>query len=94
MPSLLIRLNVADHAAWELAFDDQGDARRANGSLGSRLFRNTADPNEILALLEWDDLERARLFVQSDEMREAMVQGSVVEQPQLWFLEETDCNAV
>ena len=90
MPALLVRLRVADYATWKAVFDDQSDTRRANGSLGGRLFRNTADPNEILSLFEWDDLERARLFVQSDEMSEAMARAGIVDQPDIWFLDEID----
>ena len=42
---------------------------------GARLFCSAVDPNEVLLLLEWDDLERARLFADSDDLREAMDAG-------------------
>jgi hypothetical protein len=51
MPTRLVRLKVADYRAWKAAFDDQGDVRRANGSLGFRLFRDSDDLNEIVSLL-------------------------------------------
>ena len=86
MPSLLIRHHVADYAAWKAVFDEQELTRRANGSQGGRLFRDAADPNEVLLLLEWDDLERARLFADSDDLREAMARAGVTDQPDLWFL--------
>ena len=41
-------------------------------------------------LLEWDDLERARLFVDSDDLREAMIRSGVAERPDIWFLEDGD----
>jgi hypothetical protein len=86
---LLIRHKVTDYATWKPVFDDHGANRRANGSLGGRLFRNAADPTETLVLLEWDDLERARLFAQSDDLREAMARAGVVDEPDLWLLDET-----
>jgi hypothetical protein len=94
MSVLLVRLKVVDYTTWKPVFDDQSDARRANGSLGGRLFRNADDPNEVLVLLEWDDLERARLFAQSDEMREALLRADVVDRPDLWFLNEADQSTV
>jgi heme-degrading monooxygenase HmoA len=90
MPALLIRHNVEDYAAWKEGFDQHATVRRANGSQGGRLFRNAADANEVVVLLEWDDLERARLFADSDDLREAMARAGVTDQPDIWFLEETD----
>jgi heme-degrading monooxygenase HmoA len=90
MPSLLIRHHVADYTAWKAVFDEHELTRRANGSQGGRLFRDAADPHEVLVLLAWDDLERARLFVDSDDLREAMAQSGVTDRPDIWFLEDVD----
>jgi quinol monooxygenase YgiN len=88
MPALLIRHKVTDYATWKPVFDEHETTRRAHGCQGGRLFRNAADPNETLILLTWDDLERARLFAQSDDLRDAMRQAGVADEPDLWFLEE------
>lgn len=90
MPSLLIRHHVADYSAWKAAFDAHEPARRANGSQGGWIYRNAANPLEVLLLLEWDDLERARLFADSDDLREAMAQAGVTDRPDLWFLEDEE----
>ncbi len=57
---------------------------------GGQVFRNVFDPNELLILLEWDNLERAWLFAQSDDLREAFKRDEVVDEPDLWFLGETN----
>ncbi len=90
MPTLLIRHKVVDYATWKPDFDERNVDRHAHGCQGSRLFRNSADPNETLILLEWDDLDRARLFAQSDDLREAMTRSGVADEPDMWFLEEAD----
>jgi hypothetical protein len=89
MPSLLIRHHVADYPAWKAVFDEQGDLRRANGSQGGWLFRST-ESGEVLVLLEWDDLERARLFVDSDDLKEGLIRSGVAGAPDIWFLEDGD----
>ena len=94
MPSLLIRHHVEDYDSWKAVFDEHELTRRANGSQGGRLFRDASDPNEVLLLLEWDDLERARLFADSDDLREAMARSGVTDQPDIWFLEDVDRVAV
>lgn len=94
MPSLVIRHQVADYATWKPHFDAHAVTRRANGSQGSRIFQSASDPNEVVTFLEWDDLERARLFAQSDDLRDAMTRAGVVGKPDLWFLEETSRSTV
>lgn len=88
MPALLVRHKVTDYATWKQVFDDHEDVRRAYGCQGGRLFRNAADPNETVMLFEWDILDRARLFTQSDDLRDAMARAGVADQPDIWFLEE------
>ena len=90
MPSLLIRHRVADYAAWSTVFAEQEIVRRANGSRGGRILHAAADPAEILVLLEWDDLERARLFVDSDDLQEALRHAGVIGEPEFWFLDDVD----
>jgi heme-degrading monooxygenase HmoA len=87
MPCLLIRHTVQDYSTWKAVFDEQADVRRANGSQGGRLFRST-ESGEVLVLLEWDDLERARLFADSDDLREAMARAGVTDRADIWFLED------
>ena len=88
MPAVLIRHRVADYAAWKPLFDEDGLTRRANGCRGGPLYRSADDPNEVLVLLEWDDLERARLFADSDDLRVAMERAGVIGPPEIWFLED------
>ncbi len=88
MPSLLIRCHVADYPAWKAVFDEHEPTRQANGAQGEWLFRDADDPHEVLLLLEWDDLERARLFADSDDLREAMTLAGVTDHPDIWFLED------
>jgi hypothetical protein len=94
MPALLIRHKVTDFGVWKPVFDELDFARRAHGCLGYQLFRHADNPNETLVLLTWDDLERARLFVQSDDMRESMRRGGVADDPDVWFLDEADPSPV
>ena len=90
MPAILIRHKVADYGAWKPVFDEHGMTRRANGCQGGRILRSADDPNEVVILLEWDDLERARLFADSDDLREAMDRAGVTDRPDIWFLAEGD----
>lgn len=89
MPCLLTRHRVAEFTAWQRAFDEDAEIRRANGSEGAIVFRNSADPHEVWVLLEWDDLTRARLFVRSDDWNDLLIRAGVAGRPDYWFLEGT-----
>ena len=90
MPHLLIRHKVQDYARWKPLFDEHGATRRANGSKGGHLYRNAGDPNEVVILLEWDDLGKARQFAGSDDLRETMQRAGVADHPDVYFLEEIE----
>ena len=90
MPALLIRHHVADYPAWKAVFDELEPTRRANGAQEERLFRDALDPHEVMVLLAWDDRERARLFVASDDLREAMMRAGITDRPDFWFLEDAE----
>jgi len=90
MSYVLVRAKVEDYEKWKLGFDEHGTTRQERGSKGGRLFRNADDPNEVTIVLEWDNLENARHFAHSEELREAMQRRGVVGQPDMYFLEEVE----
>ncbi len=90
MPHLLVRHKVQDYARWKPGFDEHGATRKASSSKGGLLFRSADDPNELVILLEFEDLDKARAFAGSDDLREKMREVGVVDQPDIYFLEEVD----
>ncbi len=87
MPYLLVRHKVAEYAKWKPLFDQHAQTRKKSGSQGSQLFRNANDPNELLILFAWDDLNKARQFAESNDLREVMQKAGVIDQPDVYFLE-------
>lgn len=90
MPYILVQHSVEDYARWKVGFDDHGATRQASGSKGALVLRNAEDPNQVTLLLEWDNLDNARAFANSDELREAMQRAGVTGPPSVYFLEEGD----
>ena len=90
MAYLLVRHKVEDYERWKPGFDEHGATRTETGFKGGRLFRNADDPNETVILLEWDELDNARQFAQSEDLRETMQRLGVAEQPDIFFLEEVE----
>lgn len=88
MPHLLVRHRVEDYARWRPIFDDHASMREQYGSSGGQVFRNADDPAEVVMLFEVGDLDRAREFVGSDGLRDAMQSAGVVGQPDVLFLDD------
>lgn len=88
MPALLMRQRVTDYAVWKRVFDEHGQIRWSNGCRGGQVFRNADDPGEVLIILTWDDVVRARLYSQSDELLESLDRAGVIDEPDMWFLED------
>jgi hypothetical protein len=87
MPALLIRHRVKDVPVWKRVFDEHGPIRWSNGCRGGQIFSNADDPGELVIILTWDDVVRARLYSQSDELLESMDRAGVIDEPDIWFLE-------
>ena len=91
MPWILVRTKVEDYNKWKTVFDeDSSNRKEMMGSKGGFLFGNADDPNEVIILLEVDDLEKARQFAQSDDLKEAMEKGGVVGQPDIVFIDDEE----
>jgi len=90
MPYILIRHQVEDFDAWKSLFDDHAETRAEAGSKGGQLFRTTEDPEDLVALMEWDSVENARSFAESSDLAETMREAGVVDEPEVAFLESIE----
>ena len=88
MNYLLIRHKVADFAKWKPAYDAHGSARANAGLKEEHLLRNTDDPNEVVLLFSAQNLNKAKQFAASDDLRQRMQQVGVTDKPDIWFLND------
>jgi len=87
MPYLLIHHKVENFDTWKSAYDEHRDARDKAGLTELHLLRNAADRNDVVILFQAKDLERARTFAGSNDLRTAMQKAGVVGPPELIELE-------
>jgi heme-degrading monooxygenase HmoA len=83
MSFLLLRHRVQNYEAWKEAYDKHAPAREAAGLVELNLLRTIADPNEVLILFQTEDIERARAFAESDDLKAAMKNAGVISMPEL-----------
>lgn len=88
MTFVLVHHKVKDFDQWKPGFEDHMSSRKKAGSKGGQVFRSADDPNDVVVLLEWEDLDAARRFVDNPELPELMQKHGVIGKPAILFLEE------
>jgi uncharacterized protein (DUF1330 family) len=88
MTYVLVRLSVEDLARWKPVFEEAAELRKNFGSKGVRAFSKADNPNEVVILGEYEDVEKARQLFQSQEFREATKRAGVIGPPDVSFLNE------
>jgi quinol monooxygenase YgiN len=79
-----VRHTAADYEKWRSVFDGDEARRRAAGATGvNQIYRDADDPNTVNVILEWDNAENARKFLDDPALREAMQKAGVVGAPVL-----------
>ena len=86
MAFMLVRSKVRDFKTWKPAYDAHEPVRIDAGLTEKYLLRNADDPNEIFLLFEAEDLDRAKTFAASADLRERMQESGVVDKPDIYFL--------
>jgi hypothetical protein len=87
MAFVLVRSKVRDFKTWKPAYDAHLPARNDAGLTEKYLLRNADDANEIVILFEAQDLDRAKTFAASADLRERMQESGVVDKPDIYFLD-------
>ena len=88
MAYLVVRHQVEDFGKWKGVFDSVLDLRRSNGEISALVLQADGDSNSILAVFEWESLEKARAYAASPELKEAMARAGVVGPPEITFMNE------
>ena len=90
MASMFIKHRVADYARWKPVFDEHEPLRIEYGTVGHSLHRDADDPNVIIIAFRVNDLNRAKEFASSEELRSAMERAGVLGPPEIWFADDVE----
>ena len=96
MPYTITFLKLRDYAEWKSGFDvEQGAAMRKDSGMKSyQIYQTEQNPNEVIIFCEWDNLDDARKFMQSEELQKANQQSGVIEMGDVYFLKEVEKASV
>jgi heme-degrading monooxygenase HmoA len=87
MHYVLVKHKVKDYGKWKSIYDENITNREDSGSKGAHVLRGVEDPNEVVILFEWDNLDNARKFFESSNLRMRLQNAGVMDKPEVYFLE-------
>ena len=90
MPFLLVRHKVLSYDKWKDGFDEDEPNRWAGGSKGGFIFRGADDPSQVVVVLEWDSSKTVREFAHSTALRDRMRCEGVLDEPDIYVVDEAD----
>ena len=85
---VLAQHKVQDYAKWKTVFDEVAKFRKSSGELSFNILHSENDLNELTMIFEWDSFENAKKFMTSSELKAAMQQAGVSEEPRIQFLNQ------
>jgi hypothetical protein len=88
VPTLIVRHTVKDFDVWKPIYQDHEAMRQRYGISESGLYRDVEKPNDVVLVFRVEDIERAREFGQTADLRDAMQRAGVVSEPSFWLLED------
>ncbi len=77
MVYVIAQLKLENYDKWKSIFDERASIRKEAGSKEARLFRNSNDDNEAMILFEWDTMENAKEYLESEALRKALKEVGV-----------------
>lgn len=88
MIHMLVRSKVTDFDKWKPVYDAHLPARQKAALKEEHLFRNADDPNEVILLFSAEEIDKAKAFAASDDLRQAMQRAGVSDKPDVYFLKD------
>ncbi len=81
MVTIDIRHKVEDFATWKAVFDGHEPARKAAGFLGHHINRHADNPNLLSIYMAVSDVEKAKAFAASTDLRDTMSAAGIKGMP-------------
>ena len=83
MPHILIQHEVEDFATWKEAYDSRTDVHDDAGFKELQILQGLDNPSNVVILFFNPNIERAREYLNSDDLKQAMEGAGVIGAPQI-----------
>jgi hypothetical protein len=85
---MFVRHDVREYDAWRRVYDAFAAQHQAHGVRAEAVYQSVDNPNDVTVTNDFEDIEIARAFLESSEVRDTIQDAGVVGEPQVWFTTE------
>ena len=90
MATMFIRHKVSDYGNWKRVYDELASLRKEKGVTAASVHRDAHDPDIIIVMHQFRDMNAAMGFANSEDLKSAMAQAGVSGPPEVWFGEDIE----
>jgi heme-degrading monooxygenase HmoA len=88
MATIIIKHKVRDFEIWRKQFEQQSEYRKEAGFQGTCVYKSKKDPNTVVIYTKTEEPEKVSKFLASDDLKHAMKDAGVIDQPTVMVLDE------
>jgi len=88
MITAFVKHAVDDFASWKVVYDDFMPIAKKKGVVNEHVFRDPKAPDQVIVTHEFNSMQDATDFFDSQELRNAMKNAGVSNAPEIWFGED------
>lgn len=85
MVRLFVRHTVADYVTWRRGYDAFDSQRKPLGVTAGGVFQAVDNPNDVTVFHDFATVEKAKAFVSSAALKDAMRAAGVQGAPTVWI---------
>ena len=89
MVKLMTKFSVKDFNEWLKVFNDteRNEVRMKAGLKNPQIYRASDNGNVVILITEWENIDKAKAFSQSAELREGQQRAGVISKPEVYVLQ-------
>ena len=88
--TMFVKHKVSDYKTWKPIYDGLGSVRNQKGVTAASVHRDANDPNMIIIMHQFKDMNAATGFANSEELKSAMAKAGLSSPPEFWFGEDVE----
>lgn len=85
--TIVVRHKVSDFQKWKQFYEGADELHKRYGVMNAQVYRVADSPNEVVIVTEFKDMDSARGFGESAELKDAMMTSGVADQPSIYMTE-------
>jgi quinol monooxygenase YgiN len=90
MVTMFVKHTVSNYGNWKSVYDNFASVRKEMGVTGANVYRDPGNSKLIIVTHEFKDLNTAKAFADSEDLKSAMANAGVSGPPEIWFGEDIE----